>query len=82
MALLKDPEASWDQPALTAFGYLNHALGTERWRYIGYAMGTGAVSYAMMLPASTQTFSRLINPSPYGRGPLSQNSMQFQDMIP
>jgi arylsulfatase A-like enzyme len=40
VALLKDPKASWDQPALTTSGYLNHALRSERWRYIRYANGS------------------------------------------
>ena len=36
--LLKDPNRTWDQPALTTcLG--NHALRDERWRYIRYADG-------------------------------------------
>ena len=38
--LLKDPGAPWDRPALTTSGYGNHALRSERWRYIRYADGT------------------------------------------
>ena len=35
--LLADPKAAWDQPALTTHGRGNHAVRTERWRYIRYA---------------------------------------------
>lgn len=38
-ALLKNPEATWDKPALTTYGYKNHAVRTEKWRYILYANG-------------------------------------------
>jgi arylsulfatase A-like enzyme len=37
--LLKDPGWIWDRPALTTHGYENHALRTERWRYIRYTDG-------------------------------------------
>jgi arylsulfatase A-like enzyme len=37
--LLADPRATWDKPALTTFGRNNHAVRTERWRYIRYADG-------------------------------------------
>lgn len=37
--LLKDPAAPWDRPALTTSGYGNHALRSERWRYIRYDDG-------------------------------------------
>src|SRR5262249_36808636 len=39
-ALLVDPQAKWDQPALTTYLYNNHAVRTERWRYIRYADGS------------------------------------------
>jgi arylsulfatase A-like enzyme len=39
-ALLRDPAAAWERPALTTHGKGNHALRTERWRYIRYADGT------------------------------------------
>jgi arylsulfatase A-like enzyme len=35
--LLADPEASWSTPALCTFGYQNHTVRTEQWRYIRYA---------------------------------------------
>jgi len=38
--LLKDPEAEWTQPALMTYGRGNHAVRSERWRYIRYADGT------------------------------------------
>lgn len=37
--LLKNPDAAWDRPALTTDGFKNHALRTDRWRYIRYADG-------------------------------------------
>jgi arylsulfatase A-like enzyme len=38
--LLKDPGAAWDHPAVTTEGRNNHAVRSERWRYIRYADGT------------------------------------------
>jgi arylsulfatase A-like enzyme len=37
--LLADPNAEWTAPALTTHGKDNHAIRTERWRYIRYADG-------------------------------------------
>jgi arylsulfatase A-like enzyme len=37
--LLAEPEGGWERPALTTHGYRNHAVRTERWRYIRYADG-------------------------------------------
>lgn len=37
--LLKNPTAPWERPALTTAGFKNHALRTDRWRYIRYADG-------------------------------------------
>lgn len=37
--LLAAPEASWEKPALTTYLFNNHAVRTERWRYIRYANG-------------------------------------------
>jgi arylsulfatase A-like enzyme len=37
--LLKDASAGWDRPALTTHGKENHAIRTEKWRYIRYANG-------------------------------------------
>jgi iduronate 2-sulfatase len=38
--LLKDPSAAWDKPAVTSHGYKNHAVRTEKWRYIRYEDGS------------------------------------------
>jgi arylsulfatase A-like enzyme len=38
--LLKNPSAVWERPALTTSGYKNHALRSERWRYIRYSDGS------------------------------------------
>ncbi len=38
-ALLENPAAAWDKPAVTTFGRNNHAVRTERWRYIRYHDG-------------------------------------------
>lgn len=37
--LLVNPHREWDRPVLTTFGYQNHAVITERWRYIRYRDG-------------------------------------------
>ncbi len=39
VTLLRDPKAAWDRPALTTHGERNHAVRSERWRYIRYADG-------------------------------------------
>jgi arylsulfatase A-like enzyme len=38
--LLKDPSREWDFPAVTTYGYGNHSVRTERYRYIRYADGS------------------------------------------
>jgi len=38
-SLLADPKAPWSHPALTTFHQNNHAIRTERWRYIRYHDG-------------------------------------------
>jgi len=38
-ALLKEPSAAWAFPALTTYGFKNHAVRDENWRYIHYANG-------------------------------------------
>ncbi len=38
--LLHDPNADWEHPAITSFGPGNHAVRTERWRYIRYNDGS------------------------------------------
>ena len=37
--LLKNPQAAWAHPAITTWGWNNHAIRTEGWRYIRYAQG-------------------------------------------
>ena len=37
--LLEDPEAEWKRPAVMTFGRNNHAVRSERYRYIRYASG-------------------------------------------
>jgi arylsulfatase A-like enzyme len=37
--LLRDPQRAWERPALTTHGLGNHAVRSERWRYIRYADG-------------------------------------------
>jgi arylsulfatase A-like enzyme len=39
-SLLADPKATWDRHAMTTHGYQNHAVRTEKWRYIRYADGS------------------------------------------
>ena len=38
--LLRDPDHEWKQPALMTYGRGNHAVRSERWRYIRYADGS------------------------------------------
>ena len=38
-SLLADPKAKWDTPAVTTYMPNNHAVRTEKWRYIRYANG-------------------------------------------
>ena len=38
-SLLADPKSLWDQPALTTYKYMNHAVRSESFRYIRYANG-------------------------------------------
>lgn len=38
--LLKNANAPWNHPSLTTHGFGNHAVRTERWRYIRYKDGT------------------------------------------
>ena len=37
--LLRDPARAWERPALTTHGRGNHAVRSERWRYIRYDDG-------------------------------------------
>jgi arylsulfatase A-like enzyme len=40
LPLLQDPQAEWDRPAVTTHGRGNHAVRSERFRYIRYADGS------------------------------------------
>ena len=40
MPLLRDPKAKWDWPALMTYMRGNHAVRSDRWRYIRYADGS------------------------------------------
>jgi arylsulfatase A-like enzyme len=40
MPLITDPKRAWDRPAITTYGYMNHSVRTERYRYIRYNNGT------------------------------------------
>ena len=37
--LLQDSKAKWDQPAITTYLHNNHAVRSEKWRYIRYENG-------------------------------------------
>jgi choline-sulfatase len=39
-SLLANPKAAWDQPAIITFGQNNHAIRSERYRYIQYKDGS------------------------------------------
>ena len=38
--LLENPKTKWTEPAITTNGYQNHAIRTNRWRYIQYEDGS------------------------------------------
>jgi arylsulfatase A-like enzyme len=40
VALLPDPTTAWDHPVVTTHGRDNHAVRSERWRYIRYSDGS------------------------------------------
>jgi arylsulfatase A-like enzyme len=37
--LLENPDRKWERPVVITYGYNNHAVQTERWRYIRYNNG-------------------------------------------
>ncbi len=39
VSLLKEPSAMWEHPALTTHEFQNHAVRSEKWRYIRYENG-------------------------------------------
>ena len=38
--LLEQPDLPWSRPAVSTYGFQNHSIRTERWRYIRYYDGT------------------------------------------
>ncbi|MBA7592276.1 Sulfatase [subsurface metagenome] len=40
LPLLKDPQKKWERPVVMTYGFRNHAVQTERWRYIQYNDGS------------------------------------------
>lgn len=40
VSLLKNPAAKWDQAAISTMGFQNHAVRSEKWRYIRYSDGS------------------------------------------
>ena len=38
--LLQQPDLPWSRPAVSTYGFQNHSIRTERWRYIRYHDGT------------------------------------------
>ncbi len=40
MPLLKNPDQEWDRPAVMTYGKGNHAVRSQRWRYIRYSDGS------------------------------------------
>ena len=38
--LLQQPDLPWPRPAVSTYGFQNHSIRTERWRYIRYRDGT------------------------------------------
>ncbi|MYA15872.1 MAG: sulfatase [Gammaproteobacteria bacterium] len=38
--LLREPDLDWPRPVVSTYGFQNHSLRTERWRYIRYHDGT------------------------------------------
>lgn len=40
LPLLQDPDARWDKPAISTFGFNNHSVRNEEYRYIRYSDGS------------------------------------------
>jgi len=38
--LLQQPDLPWPRPVVSTYGFQNHSIRTERWRYIRYHDGT------------------------------------------
>lgn len=57
-ALLADPQAAWDRPALTTHRFKNHAVRTEEWRYIRYANGDEELYHELSDPNEWTNLAR------------------------
>jgi len=40
LSLIEDPQAQWEHVALSTYGYMNHAVRSDRYRYIRYYDGS------------------------------------------
>jgi len=63
-ALLANPEAAWNKPAITTSNFQNHAVRTEDWRYIHYA----DISSEMTLSGLLRRFGLGGDPTPANGG--------------
>ena len=87
--LLKNPQAPRERPALTTAGFQNHALRTERWRYIRYRDGSEELydhdqdpleqKNLASQPESTEIKEALRKWLPQGDTPRTPNSSQSRN---
>lgn len=56
--LLRDPESKWERPALMTYMRGNHAVRSDRWRYIRYADGSEELYDHASVPGSNDADSR------------------------
>ncbi len=56
--LLDDPQARWDHPIVTTHGKDNHAVRSERWRYIHYKDGSEELYDHKVDPMEWQNLAR------------------------
>lgn len=96
--LLKNPNAERHAPVLTTFGYKNHSLRDERWRYTTYEDGTEELydhaadprewKNLASQPEHTQTKQRLAaffpkrNVAPSPKGKGNGNESDFGSRLP
>ncbi|MCX7887529.1 MAG: iduronate-2-sulfatase, partial [Verrucomicrobiae bacterium] len=62
--LLKNPKAEWPWPAISTYGYQNHTVRTDEWRYIRYADGSEELYHNLMDPYE---WTNLANRAEYAR---------------
>jgi arylsulfatase A-like enzyme len=65
--LLRNPSANRDEPAITTWGRDNHAIRTERWRYIRYSNGEEELYDHDSDP---DEFDNLVRSAPEGAAPV------------